>query len=258
MNTHPRLEGHHHQNERDGRTLVYRNGIGWQAEALDTILSLDADAATVLDISGNEIGLDTQTANTVFAGPTSGGANEPTFRALVDADLPAHGAAEHDNRTRSEWMYPNDFLVGETGPDLAIRGSTANAYEKVPAWAFDAAAFESIVGLVNLPTDWDSGSVTVKLEWMPATTNTGDVAWQVLIASIEAATQYDQGLEHNLTVNQAGSGTAENRHEATVGSFTPASSHLRVTVRRQGGDAADTFTGDAWFTALKFEYGADM
>ena len=33
--------------------------------------------------------LNTQNANTVFAGPTSGGAAAPTFRALVAADLPA-------------------------------------------------------------------------------------------------------------------------------------------------------------------------
>lgn len=35
------------------------------------------------------LALKTQTANTCFAGPTSGGAATPTFRALVTADLPA-------------------------------------------------------------------------------------------------------------------------------------------------------------------------
>ncbi len=35
------------------------------------------------------IGLATETANTVWAGPTSGGAATPTFRLLVNADLPA-------------------------------------------------------------------------------------------------------------------------------------------------------------------------
>lgn len=33
----------------------------------------------------------TQTANTVWAGPTTGAAAVPTFRALVTADLPASG-----------------------------------------------------------------------------------------------------------------------------------------------------------------------
>jgi len=51
-------------------------------------ITLAADADVVLSLSTQEIGLDTQTANTVFAGPTSGGAADPTFRALVAADVP--------------------------------------------------------------------------------------------------------------------------------------------------------------------------
>lgn len=52
-------------------------------------VTLAADADTVLSLSTQQIGLDNQTANTVFAGPTGGGAADPTFRALVLADLPA-------------------------------------------------------------------------------------------------------------------------------------------------------------------------
>lgn len=52
-------------------------------------VTLDVDAAVILDLTGQEIGLDVQTANTVLAGPATGAANEPTFRALVTADLPA-------------------------------------------------------------------------------------------------------------------------------------------------------------------------
>ncbi len=50
--------------------------------AADGVLSVSAPGP------GQEIGLDTQVANRVFAGPTSGGAATPTFRALVAADLP--------------------------------------------------------------------------------------------------------------------------------------------------------------------------
>lgn len=53
-------------------------------------LTLDADAAAILDLSTQEIGLDTQSANTVLAGPASGAANEPTFRSLVAADIPTY------------------------------------------------------------------------------------------------------------------------------------------------------------------------
>lgn len=52
-------------------------------------VTLAADADVLLSLSTQEIGLDTQSANTVFAGPSSGAAADPTFRALVNADMPA-------------------------------------------------------------------------------------------------------------------------------------------------------------------------
>lgn len=52
-------------------------------------VTLDANAATVLNLTGQQLGLDTQTANFVWAGPTTGSPAVPTFRALVAADLPA-------------------------------------------------------------------------------------------------------------------------------------------------------------------------
>jgi len=53
-------------------------------------VTLDANADTLLSLSSQELGLDTQSANLVFAGPGSGGAAVPTFRSLVFADIPDH------------------------------------------------------------------------------------------------------------------------------------------------------------------------
>ena len=52
-------------------------------------VTLDANADTLLSLSTQALGLDTQTANTVLAGATSGGVAVPAFRALVAADIPA-------------------------------------------------------------------------------------------------------------------------------------------------------------------------
>lgn len=51
-------------------------------------VTLDANADTILSLSTQELGLDTKAANIILAGPTSGGAAIPSFRALVNADLP--------------------------------------------------------------------------------------------------------------------------------------------------------------------------
>jgi len=45
--------------------------------------------ANLLSLTNQEINLDTQVANNVFAGPTTGGNATPAFRNLVDADIPA-------------------------------------------------------------------------------------------------------------------------------------------------------------------------
>src|SRR5262249_30903066 len=60
--------------------------------ALPSICMVSGSPVTV---SGTLTGpLATESTNTVFAGPSSGGAGAPTFRALVDADMPSGYAAK--------------------------------------------------------------------------------------------------------------------------------------------------------------------
>ena len=51
-------------------------------------VTLSVDVDDILSITGQLIGFDTQTANTVFAGPVAGGDAIPTFRVLVAGDIP--------------------------------------------------------------------------------------------------------------------------------------------------------------------------
>jgi hypothetical protein len=65
-------------------TLHTHAGVGHDA------VTLDVNADTLLSLSTQALGLDTQVANTVFAGRVDAGAAlVPTFRALVAADIPA-------------------------------------------------------------------------------------------------------------------------------------------------------------------------
>jgi len=52
-------------------------------------VTLAADADVLLGLSTQQLTLDSQDANKVLAGPESGAAADPTFRVLVDADIPA-------------------------------------------------------------------------------------------------------------------------------------------------------------------------
>lgn len=78
-------------------------------------VTLDANADTLLSLSTQELGLDTQAANKIFGGPAAGAAAVPTFRALVDDDIP-------DNITITE-TDPNALLLDQTAPQDIINGS---------------------------------------------------------------------------------------------------------------------------------------
>ncbi len=67
------------------------------ADAHHALVTLSTTANNnLLSLSGQEIGLDNQSANVVFAGPSTGGAAAPSFRALVDADIPASIARDSE------------------------------------------------------------------------------------------------------------------------------------------------------------------
>jgi hypothetical protein len=81
----------------DGRYCTYTasgNVIACDSTgAAHDALTLGATATSILGLTTQELGFDTQTANYVLAGPTSGAAAAPTFRALVAADLPTNTKA---------------------------------------------------------------------------------------------------------------------------------------------------------------------
>jgi len=58
--------------------------------------TIGTDAAELLELSGQEIQFVAQAANTFLAGPVSGADADPTFRAVVTDDLPAHTHIESD------------------------------------------------------------------------------------------------------------------------------------------------------------------
>lgn len=80
-----------------GGTLTATGGGGGGS---GTVTSVGLSLPSIFTVSGSPVtssgtltgDLATQSANAVFAGPTTGAAAQPTFRALVTTDLPATGA----------------------------------------------------------------------------------------------------------------------------------------------------------------------
>lgn len=102
-------------------------------------ITLDVNADTILSLSTQELGLDTQGANTIFAGPASGADAVPTFRALVADDIPD---------------LSGTYLTAETDPDFnAWLLATPPLY---PGGWYDAV--QNTIGLSGF--DNDSGFIT--------------------------------------------------------------------------------------------------
>lgn len=102
---------------------------------LHDAVTLAADAGAILGLTGQQITLDSQSANTVFAGPTTGGAADPTFRALVDADIPSSIARDSEvtsvistHTADPDAHHDQSHVLATTsalGPDHTVSGLTA-------------------------------------------------------------------------------------------------------------------------------------
>ena len=104
--------------------------------------------------------LDTQTANYVWAGPTSGGAAAPSFRALVAGDLPDLSSTYLP--TTGGTISSNLTITG----DLTVNGTTTT----VNSTTIDVADKNITLGNVATPTDTtaDGGGISL----LGATTKT--------------------------------------------------------------------------------------
>lgn len=99
-------------------------------------VTLDTAADVLLGLAGQQIQIDAQNQNLVLAGPSAGASTAPTFRALVDADIPAAIARDAEVATavtnheaaadpHAGYLKESDF----TGVDFLVgtaTGITAN------------------------------------------------------------------------------------------------------------------------------------
>ena len=113
--------------------IYYYNGSAWTSTGggSGTVTSVgftDASTTPIYTITGSPVTtsgtltqtLSTQTANTVFAGPSSGSAAQPTFRSLVSADIPSSIAANTSGQAGS--VATISGLV-TAGSNITITGS---------------------------------------------------------------------------------------------------------------------------------------
>lgn len=75
-----------------GTSTVATTALGMVTLSMPVIFSVGSSSGP--NTQTLTVSLATETANTVWAGPTSGGAATPTFRSLVAADIPSHDTSK--------------------------------------------------------------------------------------------------------------------------------------------------------------------
>jgi len=145
-----------------------------------TVSSVGLSMPSIFSVAGSPITttgtfsvtFTTQTANTIFSGPTSGAPATPTFRTLVADDIPSLDAAK---------ITTGAFGTARGGTGLAAIGS-ANQFLGVNSGA-TALEYKSILGTTNqISVVHGAGSVTLN------TPQDIDTAANVTFGSVTAAT----------------------------------------------------------------------
>lgn len=150
--------------------------LSWSPAAAAGVTSVafaDGSSTPIFTVTGSPVTstgtltntLKTQTANTVFAGPSSGSAAQPGFRSLVAADIPSLSAV-YANLTLSNLTSPTavnqDLLPGTNGGESL--GSTTKVWLSLYAEGIRVPTGNQVVVDVTNRTLIDAGT-NLSVDW---------------------------------------------------------------------------------------------
>ncbi len=96
----------------DGESWIW-TGLSWATVGAGghDELTLSVPTELFMGLTGQELTLDAQGANLIFSGPAAGGADDPTFRSLVDADIPAAIARDSELHSALTLSGTPDYIT---------------------------------------------------------------------------------------------------------------------------------------------------
>lgn len=205
-----------------GSTLTIAN-IGAGA---GTVSSVGLTAPSFLSVAGSPVTstgtialtLATQTANTVFAGPSTGAAAAPTFRSIVVADIPTL----NQNTTGTASNITGNLAVGQIAPSVT-NGQVITTVGGVSAWAAaSGGAITTVPGSItqNNVTTWGAANSALQDSGMQLTTTLMNNPVSFASASAPAAFvikgRTNTGGPGGDTVIQEGAGTVATGNDGHI------------------------------------------
>lgn len=160
------------------------------------------------------------------------------------------GVETKTHNIRAAGFFPSQGFP----PVLALRGSSANPYEKPAGWNMQVGAVDGVNTTWEIPVDWGGGAITVKWRIAKAAAGSGNIRSFTNWATIDGVQIDVAGTDIDATF--AVPGTAEDESLVTVGTFTPSASakEIRLDCRRWGGGTGDTYGDTLWFFGIELSY----
>jgi hypothetical protein len=189
-----------------------------------TYCSLTANVTGTLPVANGGTGATTATANTVFAGPTTGAAAAPSFRALVAADIPS-GYSEFASGTALLFYQaaaPTGWTKSVTNDNKALRvvsgatgGSAGGSVAFTTAFASQAVSGTvgttgsttatgtnaTVTGTVSTSITGVSGSVSTSITGVSGSVGTSGST--TATGSVSAVTGTISGTVGNTTLTES-------------------------------------------------------
>lgn len=165
----------------------------------------------------------------------------------------AHGSAQHTDIARTLFLPVLDVV--NDGGTVATRGTAPDALRVI---TLADAASTGCIWARAVPGDWASGAITCSIYHAGQTTTTGTVRWTIDAISVAAASSVvAAGTSASFT--GASVTTADLLvKEAAQTTVTPAAAGdlFRISVRRIGGDGADTYAASTSLIGILLSYTA--
>lgn len=161
---------------------------------VSSVAIADGSSTQIFNVSGSPVTstgtltltLKTKTANTIFSGPTTGAAAQPTFRALVGADLPNPSSSTLGG-VQSYAAVSNQFLtsISTSGVPVSAQPSCSNVSDAANSCSTTAATANtaSTIVLRNGSGNFSAGTITATLTGNVTGALTGNADTATALAS---------------------------------------------------------------------------